>query len=141
MDPKPAAGFFRPLPPTVRWEGLAPDLLDEETVLFLLRFGVRLGAGRFGLSERTFRRRFQSRGLRLADLLADRRRALTFRLLSGALPVTTVALRLGFSSAQTFARYFWREFGATATELRSRLAKGEGAPFGRSGHLCPPFAP
>jgi AraC-like DNA-binding protein len=101
------------------------DLLDDETVLFLLRFGIRLGVGLFGVSERTLRRRFKQRGIRLSDLLGERRRQEALRLLAGSVPLKAVALRLGFSSTQTLARYLRREFGATATALRNQLRQGE----------------
>jgi len=117
------------------------DLLDDESVLFFLRFGIRIGAGSLGIAVRTLRRRFEERGLRLADLLEARRRDETLRLLSGGLPVASIALRLGFSSAQTFARYIRRNFGTTATGLRKRLRAGESGPFGRFGHLWPPPTP
>lgn len=104
---RPEAGFF--------------ELLDEETVLFLLRSGIRLGAGIFGVSERTLRRRFQKQGLRLSDLLSERRRSEALRLLAGDLPLKSIALLLGFASTQTLARYLRREFGVTATVLRKEL--------------------
>ena len=114
--------------------GIAPgldgeilDQLDEETVLFILRFGIRLTAGKWGISERTLRRQYERKGLRLCDLLQERRRDLTLRLLAGELPVGAVALRLGFSSSQTFARYLRREFGATARQLRRRFRTAAGA--------------
>ncbi|MGZ6988712.1 MAG: helix-turn-helix domain-containing protein, partial [Thermoanaerobaculia bacterium] len=94
------------------------DLLDEEAVLFVLHFGMRLTARTLGLSERTFRRQFERKGLRLSDLLGDRRRQMALRLLASDLPVRTIADRLGFASSQTFARFLRREFGATATALR-----------------------
>jgi AraC-like DNA-binding protein len=129
-----AGGATRPNP-------LFLHLLDDEGVLFFLRFGIRVGAGSLGIPERTLRRRFEERGLRLADLLEARRRDETLRLLSGGLPVASIALRLGFSSAQTFARYMRREFGSTASGLRKRLHDGESGPFGRYGHLWPPPTP
>ena len=96
------------------------DLLDEEAVLFVLHFGMRLTARRLGLSERTFRRQFERHGLRLSDLLGERRRQMALQLLASDLPVRTIAHRLGFASSQTFARFLRREFGATATVLRLR---------------------
>jgi AraC-like DNA-binding protein len=101
------------------------DLLDDETVLFLLRFGIRLGVGIFGVSERTLRRRFERFGVPLSDLLGERRRQESLRLLAGDAPLKTVALHLGFSSTQTLARYLRREFGTTATVLRKQLRSGE----------------
>jgi len=108
-------------------DGEILDQLDEETVLFILRFGIRLTAGKWGISERTLRRQYERKGLRLCDLLQERRRDLTLRLLAGELPVGTVALRLGFSSSQTFSRYLRREFGATARQLRRRFRPAAGA--------------
>jgi len=101
------------------------DRLNEETVLFLLRFGIRLGVGIFGVSERTLRRRFERQGLRLSDLLAERRRQEALRLLAGDLSLKAIALVLGFSSTQTLARYLRREFGATATTLRKTFRPAE----------------
>ena len=101
------------------------DLLDEETVLFVLRFGMRLTAGKLGLSERTFRRRFERQGLRLSDLLGEWRRETAVRLLASDLPVRTVAHRLGFSSSQTLARFLRREFGMTARGIRRRASGSE----------------
>lgn len=100
------------------------ELLDEETVLFLLRSGIRLGAGLFGVSERTLRRRFQQQGLCLSDLLSERRRSEALRLLAGDFPLKSIALLLGFASTQTLARYLRREFGVTATVLRKELRPG-----------------
>ncbi len=97
------------------------ELLDDETVLFLLRSGIRLGAGIFGVSERTLRRRFQKQGIRLSDLVSERRRTEALRLLAGNFPLKTIALLLGFASTQTLARYLRREFGVTATVLRKEL--------------------
>jgi hypothetical protein len=97
------------------------ELLDDETVLFLLRSGIRPGAGLFGVSERTLRRRFQQQGLCLSDLLSQRRRTEALRLLAGNLPLKSIAVLLGFASTQTLARYLRREFGVTATVLRKEL--------------------
>lgn len=120
--PRPAegGGLYRP-------EEGVPDLLDEETALFLLRFGIRLGVGLFGVSERTLRRRFERRGVRLSDLLAKRRRREALRLLSEEIPLKAIAPHLGFSSTQTLARYLRREFGSTATLLRKQIRLGEKA--------------
>jgi hypothetical protein len=119
------------------FDGEILDLTDEETVLFILRFGLRLASGLFPFSERTRRRVYERRGLRLAELLKERRRELTLHLLATDLPVKTVALRLGFSSLQTFARYVRREYGMTATAVRTRLRDGGKA----SGPSALPGAP
>jgi AraC-like DNA-binding protein len=100
------------------------SLLSEELAIFLVRFGPRLAASRRGISERTLRRRFERRGLRLADHVKSSRRLLAERLLATDLPLTTVSDRLGFSSLQTFARFMRREFGATASQVRRRLKTG-----------------
>jgi AraC-like DNA-binding protein len=99
-------------------------LLSEEMAMFLVRFGPRLTASQSGISERTLRRRFERRGLRLADHLKESRRKFAERLLLTNLPLTTVSSRLGFSSTQTFARFMRREYGATATAVRQRLRAG-----------------
>lgn len=104
--------------------GSSSELLDDESVLSLLRFGVRVAASRLGVSERTFRRRFELHGLRLGACLRARRRELTLRKLEGDHPLSSVALELGFGSPQSFARYVRREFGTTATNLRRAIQSG-----------------
>ena len=99
-------------------------LLSEEMAIFLVRFGPRLAACRHGISERTLRRRFERRGLRLAVHVRESRLRMAERLLATDLPVTTVSDRLGFGSTQTFARFMRREFGETATAFRERLKAG-----------------
>jgi AraC-like DNA-binding protein len=99
-------------------------LLSEEMAIFLVRFGPRLAASRHGISERTLRRRFERRGLRLADHMKESRLRLAERLLLTDLPLTTVSDRLGFGSPQTFARFMRREFGETASSVRRRLKVG-----------------
>jgi len=93
-----------------------PDI-DE----LLLRLGVREAAERLGVSERTLRRRYARLGSRLHDHLGKLRRERALDLLGGGLPVSVIALRLGFASSQTFARWVRRSFGFTATELRRGL--------------------
>lgn len=99
-------------------------LLSEEMAIYLVRFGPRLAAGRSGVSERTLRRRFERRGLRLMDYLKKSRRRFAERLLLTDLPLMTVSTNLGFGSTQTFARFMRREFGETATAVRQRLKAG-----------------
>lgn len=90
----------------------------------LLLLGVRATAERLGVSERTLRRRYARAGTRLHDRIDELRRERTLELLRGGLPVSVIALRLGFASSQTFARWVRRAFGATATGLRRRLRTG-----------------
>jgi AraC-like DNA-binding protein len=96
-------------------------LLSEEMASFLVRFGPHLTAGRLGISERTLRRLFERRGLRLADQLKQNRRRLTEHLLPTDLSLQTISERLGFGSTQAFAHFMRREFGETATATRKRL--------------------
>lgn len=99
-------------------------LLSEEMAIFLVRFGPRLAACRQGISERTLRRRFERKGMRLAAYTKECRLKLARRLLATDLPLSTVSDRLGFSSPQTLARFMRREFGETTTAVRQRLKAG-----------------
>ena len=110
-------GHPRPLPSSA--EEFA--LLSEEMAIFLVRFGPRLAASRQGISERTLRRRFERRGLRLAAYTMESRLKMVPRLLATDLSLKTISDRLGFSSQQTFARFMRREFNETATAVRRRL--------------------
>lgn len=126
----------------------APQSVASATDLVLVRLGVRAAAELLGISERTLRRQFDRRGLRLHDHLVARRREMTLGLLAGDLPVATVASRLGFASSQTFARYVRRQFGATATNIRRLMrarnlrghplvegTRSDGAPADRSRNI------
>ena len=107
------------------------DLLDEETGLLLIRQGVRAGAERHGCSARTLLRWFRKEGVSARGYVARVRRHLALELLAKDLPVGTIARRLGFSSAQSLARFLRREFGVTASELRRRPPE---RPSGTSSH-------
>lgn len=93
----------------------------------LLFYGVRATAERLGISERTLRRRFARQGTRIHDHRDALRRERALDLLGGELPMSTVAVRLGFTSSQTFARYVRQAFGRTATEVRRGLRGGAAA--------------
>lgn len=98
-----------------------PRGADIDELIF--RLGVREAAERLGVSERTLRRRYARLGTRLHDHLGRLRRERALDLLAGGLPVSVIALRLGFASSQTFARWMRKTFGTTATALRR--AQGE----------------
>jgi AraC-like DNA-binding protein len=102
-------------------QGRAPDgyeSLSEDELVFILRYGLGNFAHGRGISERTLRRRLVRSGPRLVDRLETTRRTLATELLATDISIHDLARRLGFASAQTFGRYFKREFGETATNMR-----------------------
>jgi len=99
------------------------DLLSDEIAILLLRYGARIVAERREMCERTLRRGFQRRGVRLAEHLRSRRRILALRFLATDLAFETVAHRLGFASTQVLSRFVRRELGTTATALRESLRR------------------
>ena len=106
----------------LRREKAGDELLSDETALFIMHFGGHLAADSRGVSTRTLRRQFERLGVTLSDHMMRKRRELALSLLADGLPIRDVAGRLGFASAQTFARFIHREFRTTATLLRRRLA-------------------
>lgn len=92
--------------------------LSEDELLFILLHGIGNFAHRRGISQRTLRRRLARSGSRLVDRLEMTRRTLATNLLATDISINDLARRLGFASAQTFGRYFKREFGQTATKMR-----------------------
>jgi AraC-like DNA-binding protein len=76
-----------------------------------------------GLSERTLARRLQERGTTWRGVLDEFREAEAERLLaSGRLPLSEVALRLGFSDQTAWNRAFRRWKGTSPTEWRQARA-------------------
>lgn len=105
----------------LRRENPGDDLLSDETALFIMQFGGHLAADSRGVSTRTLRRQFERLGVTLSDHMTSKRQKLALTLLGDSVPIREIARRLGFASAQTFARFIHREFGTTATVLRRRL--------------------
>ena len=83
---------------------LLPDyLLSDDLVLFIVRFGLRLTASRWGMSERTLRRIFDRLGTTPRELVHGVRRREAERLLRTDQPLPDVARHLGFSTEKTFS--------------------------------------
>ncbi|MFI5179840.1 MAG: helix-turn-helix domain-containing protein [Thermoanaerobaculia bacterium] len=98
---------------------LSPSyLLSDELVLFIVRFGLRLTASRWGMSERTLRRLYAALGTSPHDLIHDVRRREAGRLLATNQPLPDVARHLGFSTEKTFSRWVHEEFGSPPTAVR-----------------------
>lgn len=57
-------------------------LLSDEFILFIVRFGLRLTASRWGMSERTLRRLFHALGTTPRTIICDVRRREAQRLLA-----------------------------------------------------------
>ncbi|MFI5179786.1 MAG: helix-turn-helix domain-containing protein [Thermoanaerobaculia bacterium] len=102
--------------------GVSPDyLLSDEFVLFIVRFGLRLTASHWGMSERTLRRLFHGLGTTSRAIVRDVRRREALRLLATDQPFPVVAGYLGFSSEKIFSRWVHQHFGETPTALRRSL--------------------
>jgi AraC-like DNA-binding protein len=100
-------------------QGFSPDyLLSDELILFIVRFGLRLTASRWGMSERTLRRMFAALGTSPRGLIHDVRRREAGRLLATDQPFADVARHLGFSTEKTFSRWVHQEFGSPPTAVR-----------------------
>jgi AraC-like DNA-binding protein len=101
----------------------ARNLATDDSAEVLLSEGAKALAKKRGVSLRTLRRRFRSRGITLSGFVQTRRAALTVNLLQqpGAL-VRDTAKKLGFSSDVAFIRFVKREFGKTPGDLRDELS-------------------
>ncbi|HEU4602429.1 MAG TPA: helix-turn-helix transcriptional regulator [Steroidobacteraceae bacterium] len=70
------------------------------------------------MSGATLRRRLAAEGTSLRDVIAEARLSQAFALLSTTdLPVKTVAVRVGYNSASTFARRFSERYGVEPSRL------------------------
>ncbi len=93
--------------------------LSDDEVDALIQRGVSGLARHFEMSPRTLRRVCAEKGIPLRGFRALLVIAGATTLLGSGLPVSAVAHRLGFSSAQVFARFLRRECGTTAGRLRN----------------------
>lgn len=83
---------------------------------------LRHVARRLGMSERTLTRHLEEEGTQFKVLLADLRRRLALRYVGRSqLPMSEVALLLGFSQAAAFHRAFRRWTGQTPLEYRKQV--------------------
>jgi AraC-like DNA-binding protein len=95
----------------------------DDTAEILLSEGSKALAHRRGVSLRTLRRRFSSRGVTLQGFRSAHRAALTLNLLQEPnARLNDVAVALGFSSGASFIRFVKREFGKTPGALRDELS-------------------
>ena len=85
-------------------------------------------AARLRTSSRTLQRRLQQHGTSYAEILDDARRVLaTSRVSGGGMSVASIAARLGFADASTFARAFRRWTRMSPTDYRAARCSAAGA--------------
>lgn len=83
-------------------------------------------ASDFGLSVRSFQRKLAEHKVNYLDLRNTVRRQVAERLLRNTpLPVTSIALYLGYSETSAFCRNFKRETGVTPSQIRDRNRDAE----------------
>lgn len=76
-------------------------------------------ASRMAMSEATLRRRLAQEGTTLGALVSDVRMSLAMQLLQSTdVPITGIALRIGYESASRFAIRFRRRFGFAPSAIR-----------------------
>lgn len=95
------------LPPAVtrRGSGVSPDYLtSDELILFIVRFGLRLTASRWGMSERTLRRLYEALGTSSRVTVRDFRRLEDLPPLAAAQTPAALAGHLGFRPERIFSR-------------------------------------
>ncbi|WP_277760833.1 AraC family transcriptional regulator [Pseudomonas sp. A34-9] len=79
-------------------------------------------ASEFAMSEATLRRKLADEGTTLTEILVDARMSFALKLLqSTALPVSQVALDVGYQTPSQFAVRFRHRFGFTPTAVRRRV--------------------
>ena len=98
-------------------------LLSDELVLFIVRFGLRITANRWGMSERTLWRLYRGVGLRLGRSSGTSGSGR----LNAFLPQTSLCPRsrhhLGFATERAFSRWVHEHFGESPTGLRRILRR------------------
>ncbi|MHB8798083.1 MAG: helix-turn-helix domain-containing protein [Thermoanaerobaculia bacterium] len=85
--------------------------------------GTKTAAAEAGVSVRTLHRRLAKRGTTAQALVRRFRRERALRLLREAAGLDEVAEAIGLSGPSAVARFFRREFGRTAGEMREELVR------------------
>lgn len=109
------------------WARISPGFVER--VIRTLRSRVVSGnaslevvAEGLALSPRTLNRRLSAEGRTFRDLANEARSVVAQQLLAGTqMPVTSVALALGYADASAFTRAFQRSVGVAPREWRARL--------------------
>ncbi|HWK65544.1 MAG TPA: AraC family transcriptional regulator [Rhizobiaceae bacterium] len=82
---------------------------------------IEHAAADFGVSLRTFQRRLAEAGVNFLDIRNKRRVQIAQRMLVATdIPLTAIALQLGYSEASAFSRNFKAQVGETPVEYRAR---------------------
>ena len=84
---------------------------------------IQTVAGQLNMSERSLRRRLKEEGANYRDLLKEARmRLASHYLLQTQLPITAIALHLGFTDTSNFSRAFTRWFAQSPSQFRQNHA-------------------
>jgi AraC-like DNA-binding protein len=104
--------------------------LVRETIVCALHEGncsVQDTGRRLGLSPRTLQRRLNAQGSSFKKLLAEVRNNIAQQYLRNTtVPLTRIAVLLGYSELAAFSRSFRREFGLSPTDWREKQQHGAG---------------
>jgi len=106
--------------------------LVRETIIGALHEGecsVEAVAQRLAMSPRTLQRRLNARGSSFKKLLGEIRKNIAVQYLRNtSVPLTRIAVLLGYSELAAFSRSFRREFGISPSDWRLSQQKGAGRP-------------
>ncbi len=105
------------------------DVLKENVIEALPRGGlpVDLAAVTVGLSKRTLQRRLAALGWTYENLVEETRFALVeAKLQTKEIPLSVIAVDVGYSEQSAFTRAVAKHFGETPTRLRQRLLSDQG---------------
>ena len=88
---------------------------------------VENAASDFGMSLRSFQRRLFENDINFLDLRNKVRSQIAKCLLATAMPVTSIALYLGYSETSAFSRYFKNVTGLSPSQFRGACAVDDGS--------------
>jgi transcriptional regulator GlxA family with amidase domain len=118
----PVETLSLPLPKEPRIQRIARALIADPAIERDLEHWANWAA----VSSRTLSRRFVvETGLTFTAWRQRARLMRSLELLAAGVPVTTIALELGYSSATAFISLFRRTFGETPAVYRERLQIGQ----------------
>lgn len=120
-NPRPRHPAFEELRAAVRELVVSTGVLEEDDALVLVSEGVEAVAERCGVCGRTIRRRCETAGSPVNELVRRVRLSATERAFRVPVPTHVVARWLGFGNTDAYRRFVRREMGVSVKELRLRV--------------------
>lgn len=110
---------------------------DIRANLGQIRLSAKTAARRHGVTDRYIHKLFKETGQTFGQYVTEQRLKRAYKLLTTpnyTVPISTIALEVGFGELSTFNRAFKRRFGETPSGIRRLQSAGQGMIVGQRKH-------